>query len=61
MLAHFSSVFRVLGASGASWVRSCVRWTIFSDVATISKGLGKVLERFLHHCLEDLRDGEITD
>ena len=25
MLAHFSLIFRVLGAPGASWVRSCVR------------------------------------
>ena len=46
MLVHFLSIFRVLGASGASWVRSCVWCTIFSDFATTSQGFGKVWERF---------------
>ena len=41
---HFSSIFRVLGTSGATWVRSCIRWTICFNFATISGGFGRVWE-----------------
>ena len=43
---HFSSIFRVLGASGASWVRSCVRWAICFDFERFRKVLGGFGEGF---------------